>query len=61
MALLSDMNPVSVFVALDVGKSFRKKLSPQYKAKRKPMPHSLKEQVTRTLNQSSDQTGGEYV
>lgn len=48
ISLISDLKPSSVFVALDVGKSFRKKISPGYKAHRPPMPVSLREQVQRT-------------
>ena len=45
MTLISEVNPTSVFVALDVGKSFRKELFPRYKAHRKPMPRTMQEQV----------------
>ena len=45
ISLISEVNPTSLFVALDVGKSFRKDLSPKYKAHRKPKPRSMQEQV----------------
>ena len=53
ISLISEVNPTSLFVALDVGKSFRKDLSPKYKAHRKPKPRSMQEQVQKHKNLSS--------